>query len=166
MDIKDFISRIESSSSFMLWKKKNNDAFLSNVFVMSDSAGQKECQLSYYHSAEDRITTMTLDKNELTISQQDEVFKKPEDEVRKLEAFSMGYDDALAAADALRRDRYKGEIPVKTIAILQNIKKYGTVWNVLFVTSSMKIINIKLSADDGSIKDSSMAKIADMAADE
>ena len=62
-------------------------------------------------------------------------------------------------ADKLKREKYKNETLTKKIIILQNLKEFGHIWNLTFLTSSFKTLNIKIDANSGKILKKKLASL-------
>jgi len=142
------IQTLESSKEFKGFKKQNKDAFLTHVFYMLDEANENAVQIGYYDKARDRITTFVIEGNSIIKNPEAEVFKEQETLMHPLELSKVKIDmkEAVAIADRLQKEKYKDEIPVKKIAILQNLP-VGQVWNITFVTRTFKTLNIKIDAE-------------------
>jgi hypothetical protein len=54
-------------------------------------------------------------------------------------------------ADELQKKEYKSSQPFKKIFILQNLDQWGQVWNVTFITTDFKTLNIKINAENGKV---------------
>jgi len=79
--------------------------------------------------------------------------KKPDMKIRpiKIDHIKMSSEEIIKKADEFQKKKYSGELVNKKIIILQNLEKYGDVWNITLITRSFNTLNIKLNADDGGI---------------
>ena len=161
MDFKKIIETVEASETFADWKKEHSKAHLCHAFIMTDNKGNGEWQIGYYIPDKDRISTAIIDNVAVSIKESDEVFKKPDDKVGEVELskVKLGYDGALKKATELREKDYKQEIVMKTIAVLQNLKDFGLVWNITFITMQFNTLNFKIAADSGEIKHTEIKNI-------
>ena len=50
-------------------------------------------------------------------------------------------------------------MPIKTIAILQNIKPHGNIWNLTYITQAFNTLNMKIDASTGKILDHNHSSI-------
>lgn len=154
MDFKKIIKQIEASSEFKKWKKENPKAYLAHAFIMSDEKGNGEWQVGYFNPKDELMTTAIICDNKVDLKCCDEIFKKPETKIGELELdkVKIGYDDSCKIAEEFRKKEYKQELPLKTIAVLQNLEEHGIVWNLTYLTMKLNTLNIKIDASTGKIK--------------
>ena len=85
MKLKDVIKKLESHSEFVEWKKKNNGYYLAHAFMMMDKANENMWQIGYYNPKKDKITSFILEGDNLNISPELNIFKRPGVKVKKLD---------------------------------------------------------------------------------
>lgn len=146
------IKKLEESEEFKQFKEENPDAFLVHVFYMLDEANANSTQVGYYSKKTDKITTFIVEPDLITRNPEAEVFKEQETLMNPLDLKILKIDikDAVAIAEKLRQEKYKDQVPLKNIAILQHLD-VGQVWNITFVTQSFKTLNIKINSTSGEI---------------
>src|SRR3989338_692640 len=120
-------------------------------------------QLGFYNRATDKITTFVIGKNEIAVQKEEEVFKKPDMEVKPvgIEKAKLKFDEIIKKAEKFKKEEYPKEAISKTIAILQNLQGFGTVWNITFVTDSFKTINLKINAENSEVISHNLESIMD-----
>lgn len=150
MNFKEALKQLEQSEKFQIWQKTNPDHYLAHGFRMFDGSEPQPWQIGFYNKGEDRIIVFTLDK-ELIQNPPSELFKK-ESGVSPLEVASITSDinEALEIADNHRKEKYKGNEPVKTIVLLQTLKT-GQLWNISFITNTFAVCNIKIDSKSNKI---------------
>jgi len=57
-------------------------------------------------------------------------------------------------------------MPVKIIAILQNLENLGNVWNLTFVIAAFNTLNMKINAENGKIVEHKLSSILSFKKDE
>ena len=67
----------------------------------------------------------------------------------------------LKKAEEFKKEKYPNELVSKTIAILQNLDEYGTIWNTTYVMHSFKTLNMKISPENGKILHHSLESLMD-----
>lgn len=156
--VKEKFDILKDSDEFKNWRKNNPDSYLTHAFCMHDGTSIDEWQYGFYNKSRDRIATFVLD-DEIKLMPESEVLKK-DDLLNQLDIdnVEMEVDDALKKAKECQEEKYKGQLPMKTIILLQHLKE-GLVWNITYLTISFKTLNIKVSAIDGSIVDSSLKSL-------
>ncbi|MFC1728012.1 hypothetical protein ACFLZ7_00940 [Nanoarchaeota archaeon] len=157
--LKESLDKLENSDVFKSWKSENEKAHLSHVFVLLDELNKSECQIGYYNPDTEKITTFVVG-DEIIQNPAEEVFKEQKNIVKevKLDKVKTDVEDALKTADDLQKEKYKTEIPIKRIIILQNLE-VGQVWNITYVTQSMQTLNIKIDSETGEIKSDKLVSL-------
>lgn len=95
-------------------------------------------------------------QNNVIIENTDKVFSKTPNKVNelKIEDVKVDLDKAKDKIDDLIKTKYKGEVPNKTIIILQNLEE--VLWNITIIMNSFNILNIKINAVNGDIIEENM----------
>ena len=147
---KEALKQLEDSAVFKEWIKENKKCYLSYGFAMV--RGDDIWRIGYYNPENQRVVSFVIDKD-ISMEHEDESFKKPESEVKRLETdkIKIEYDSALEKADALQKEKYSAEIPLKIIMIIQNHNELGQIWNISYITQSFKTLNIKINAENNEI---------------
>ena len=161
MEIKDTLKRLEESSEFKKWKKNHKDSFLAHIFKMLDDANRDDWQIGYYNK-DDTITTFIITKDDIKIAETENIFKKPDAKIEKLEEEKIKIDitNALETAEKTQAKEYKQETPYKIITILQKLN-IGQVYNITYVTQSFKVLNFKIDSSTGKILKKTLQPIMD-----
>ena len=164
MEIKDVLKRLEQNKEFKEWKKKNKYSFLAHVFKMLDDANIDDWQIGYYNK-DDTITTFIITPSDIKIAETENIFKKPEAKIKKLDKEKIKIDitEALQTAEKIQVTEYKAETPFKIITILQTLD-IGQVYNITYVTQSFKILNLKIDSSNGKVLKKSLNSIMDFKA--
>jgi len=151
MQVKKLMKKIESNSEFKEWKKKNKKDYLVHIFNMFDKTNKGVFQIGYYNSNKDKITSFIIEKNDIKLMPEENIFKKPKSKIKKLNITKVKIDfkAALDKAVKFQKKKYK-VLPIKTIIILQNLP-IGQVYNITFVTQAFQTVNIKIDSSDGNI---------------
>lgn len=164
MEIIDLLTRLEKSKEFGEWKKKNKESFLAHVFKMLDDANIDDWQIGYYNK-DDTITTFIITPAEIKIAETENIFKKPDVKIKKLEKKNIKIDitQALQTAEKIQTTEYSKETPFKIITILQKID-IGQAYNITYVTQSFKTLNMKIDSTNGKVLKKSLQSIMDFKA--
>jgi uncharacterized membrane protein YkoI len=134
---------VEQSALFKEWKKQYPDSYLVHFFVMND-----KIQIGYYDKKSDTITTFLLG-DEITKTVDAEIFKEHKTiPPLNLNNVSISLHKAKEIVKNLMK-KYPDPI-TKEITILQTIEK-EPVYNMTFITSTFKMLNIKLNAKTGEL---------------
>ena len=153
MELKFALKKLRESKEFKDINLKNPDIFLSYAFKMLDDNKEQPWQFGFYHKSTDKIVTFIVEETQIGIQEEEEIFKKPETEVKQidLEKVKIPFKDLLKKVKEFQKKKYSKELVDKTIAILQNLKEYGTIWNITYLTRSFNTLNIKANAENGRI---------------
>jgi len=153
MDLQSALKKIKDSKEFMDWNKKNPDIFFSYAFKIVEEKKEQPWQLGFYHKSTDKVVTFVADNDEIEMQKEEEIFKKPDMQVKPLEIekIKIPFKKILKITEEFCKKEYPTEIINKTIAILQNLEEYGNIWNITYITASFKTLNIKVNAENSKI---------------
>jgi hypothetical protein len=150
MLLKEAIKKLESTKEFKDFLKEGSDCYLAHAFTMLDN-DKSDWQIGYYNKDHDRVVIFEVGDDSLIRHPEDELFKKTNKAVKKLDMSKVNIDleKALNIAEDLRKEKYSSEIVNKKIIIIQNIETQ--MYNLTLVTHTFNIINIKIDASSGDI---------------
>ena len=151
MKIKELIKKLEGCAEFKDYKKERPDSFLAHIFKMFDEANQEDFQVGYYNK-DDTITTFVVSGEDIQRASSEEIFKRPDAKVEKLDTAKVKIEipEVIKKADEIQKKEFKDQIPMKKILILQKLD-LGLVYNITFVTKSFNVLNFKISAANGKV---------------
>ena len=151
MEIKDIVTRLESSSEFEEWAKENKASYLVHVFKMMDELNKYIWQVGYYNR-NNTITTFIIEKDDVKIVPEEKIFKPGKEKIKRLDVSKVKIDleKALEIADKLQKTEYKGNDPLKIIVILQNIES-KTLYNITYITQTFNTLNMRVDAGNKKI---------------
>jgi len=164
MEIIDVLDKLEKNKDFKEWKKKNKTSFLAHVFKLLDDENKDDWQIGYYNK-DDTITTFIVTPNDIKIAETENIFKKPEAKIQKLDKNKIKIDitQALQTAEKIQTTEYKQEIPFKIITILQKLD-IGQVYNITYVTQGFKVLNFKIDSSNGKVLKKTLQSIMEFKA--
>ncbi len=157
--LKESIKKLESSKTFKDYKKTNPDAYLTSTFLMAENL-EEDWQLDYYSIKSKKITSFVI-KDKIKSMPETKPFQEKETIIEKLDIdkIKIDFKKVLEIADKLKKEKYKNETLTKKIIVLQNLKEFGQIWNLTFLTSSFKTLNIKINASSGKILKENLASL-------
>ena len=161
MDFKQALRMLEQSKNFRTWHNKNKSTYFSFAFKIPEETGANDWQLGFYNSKSDKITTFVIADGKISIRAEEEVFKREETKVCKIEInkINLTFDNAIAKANEFQSKNFPKDKSIKTIVILQNIPNFGNMWNVTYVTESFNTLNMKIDASTGKIVEHNFASV-------
>jgi len=160
MDLKSALKKLEVSKDFKAWNKKNKNTYFSYAFKIQQDM-TNEWQLGFYNSKKDKITTFVINDSSIRIRPEEDVFKREETKVNKIniEKIKLTFEAALNKADYFQSKNYPNDKSIKTIVILQNISSYGDIWNITYITESFNTLNMKIDASNGKVIEHNLASV-------
>jgi len=161
MELKTALKKLESNSKFKEWKKGNKDNYFSYAFTTIECETQSGWQLGYYNKKSDKLTTFILENEDIKISPEEDVFKQPGMDVNEidLKKLKLSLEFVLKKLENVLKKDYPKEMVIKKVIILQNLEKFGNVWNITCVSQSFNIINVKIDVEKGNIEENKLASI-------
>ena len=149
--LKENLKELQKAEEFKDFKKKNPKAYLASCVVIVDGKEIRDWQVGYYLPEKHKIMSFVL-KERVEAKGEDDIFQKEKTSIKKLNLGKVKIDlsKALEILENLRKKKYSGDFPNKIIAVLQVIEE-GPIWNLTLLTTTLKVLNIKLNAVNGSI---------------
>ncbi|MEK6903265.1 MAG: hypothetical protein AABW64_01290 [Nanoarchaeota archaeon] len=165
MKLQDVLSRVESSKVFTYWQKENEDSYLSSFFKIIEDQEKDWWQVDFYSPKKDNITSFLIEQDVKIVGKDSKIFKKDHEIINKLNLAAVQITDqkAMQIAHELMQEKYKELKATKKIVILQNIKT--TLWNISFITSGLKLLNVRIDAESGDVLEDSLKNILDFKRD-
>ena len=157
--LKKFVKELQNIKEFKDFKKKNPKAYLASCIVIINDKQVGDWQVDYYQPKNNKMTTFII-KNKIELKGEDDIFQKEKTEVKelKLENVKVNLDKMLKLIEDLRKKNHPGDFPNKIIVVLQNLND-KVVWNITHLTSTLKIWNIKLDAENGKLIEEKMENV-------
>jgi hypothetical protein len=144
--------RLQQSPEFVAWKKKHPQSYLAHCFILQTQKVQPIWQFGYYSAMTDTITTFSC-KESIEVSEHEDIFKDPSHSIHQLDLRGaiISYAGALQTAQLQKEKILPSDVVSTTMAILQQHRELGLIWNVTLVTHSLKTCTIKIDAKSGSV---------------
>ena len=160
MDLNPALKLLEESKDYKDWHKRNKDTYLSYAFKILQEMPD-EWQLGFYNKKNDKITTFVMNGSAISIRPEEEVFKREETKISEIEMkkVNITFNDAISKANEFQSKNYPKDKSVKTIVILQNISKYGNIWNITYITESFNTLNMKIDASSGKVLEHNLSSV-------
>lgn len=148
MKVMDVVKKLEKSSKF---KELNKKSYLAHLFKMMDDLNKDIWQVGYYNE-DGTITTFIIEKKDIKVVPEQEVFQKTKRKVKKLDIdkVKIDPDKALDIAKDLQQKKFSGNTPLKIMVVLQNIANH-IVYNITYITNSFNTLNMKIDAINGKV---------------
>lgn len=148
MKVMDVVKKLEKSSKF---KELNKKSYLAHLFKMMDDLNKDIWQVGYYNE-DGTITTFIIEKKDIKVVPEQEVFQKTKRKVKKLDIdkVKIDLDKALDIAKDLQQKKFSGNTPLKIMVVLQNIANH-IVYNITYITNSFNTLNMKIDAINGKV---------------
>ena len=163
MDLMSALKRLKQSKEFSSLGEKIEGIYFSYAMTMLENNKSTPWRLGFYHKSTDKMMTFIVDEGEIKMEKEEEIFKKPGMEVKKvdIEKIKIPYDEILKKAEEFRKNKHPHELARKTIVILQNLGEFGNIWNITYVTHSFNTLNIKINTENGKILHHSLESLMD-----
>lgn len=145
------VKALQKIKIFKEFKKKNPKAYLASCVTIIDGKNIGDWQLDYYQPEKHKMTTFIL-KDKVELKGEDDIFQKEKKEIKELHLKNMkiSLEKVLEILEGLRKEKYGGDFPNKIIAVLQMLGNKA-VWNLTLLTTTLKILNVKLNAGNGTV---------------
>lgn len=164
MKLRDVVEKLEAHSEFEEWRKTNENCYLAHAFMMMDKENENIWQIGYYNPKTDKITTFIIEGDDIKISPEMNIFKRPDAKVEKLDIdkVKIGTIKAIETAEKIMEQDYPKADPMKMFFIIQNVPEQGHIFNITFVTQDFKSVNIRISSENGEVLSHKVESILDI----
>ncbi len=156
------IGHLMQSSEYKTWKEHNKHAYLVHAVVIEDEANKDTWNIGFFDEKADKITTFIVRNSHVEgMPETESAFKEEGKKISELEIdkVNVDFDKAQKIADEIQNKNYARSKPFKKVFILQNLDKFGNIWNITFITIDFKTINIKINAEDGEVVEHKIVNI-------
>src|SRR3989338_9877502 len=135
MELKHALEKLNESKEYKDSIKENKDIFFSYALITIENNKATPWQLGFYNKSTDKMTTFIVGKDKIVVQKEEEIFKKPDMEVTpiEMERAELKFNEIMEKTKNFKKEKYQKETISKTIAIMQNLEDYGTIWNITFV---------------------------------
>ncbi len=145
------LDKLTASAVYKGWKKKH---FLSHFFCQLDSHWEKKSpwQIGFFDKETEKIEVFEENGEGFLQKPEDDIFRKPGEDVEELHRKDVAIDlaQALATAKTSFSTLFPQEVLGDGFLILQ--KYHGrTVWNLTFISKSIQFLNVKIDAGSGEV---------------
>lgn len=153
MDVLKIIDKLKKSKKFDHWKKNKKNIFFSYAFKILNDDNFLGWQIGYYNKDNDKMTTFSIIDDNIDIEKEEEIFKKPDMSVIKIdmEKIKIPFEKILEKVKEFKKKKYPNEIEEKIIVVLQNLEKFGNIWNLTYLTKAFNTLNVKVNPENGEI---------------
>lgn len=160
MDLHAILDNLNKSKEYTEWKKNHADFYLAHAFVMIDEPNKDIMQIGYYDDKTDRMATFIVSPDKISVVPDQEVMRA-EQHISTLDLgkIKLTIEEALAVSKKCLDENYKKEPIMKSFFIIQELEGIP-LFNITYLTTGFKAINIKINAIDGKIIKHSAGVIA------
>jgi len=155
----DLLKGLQGDELFVEWKKNHPKSYLSHFFCPIDPnfllLGSWD--LGFYNPNDGKITVFSHLQTGFEIKPADDVFKREEAKVEELDLGKVktAFEEADKLFQENKSELFPKEIFGNGFIILQKFEN-KLMWNVTFITRSLKFANLKVSAVENKIIDHSL----------
>lgn len=147
LSLKELHKKLETSKELKDFEKKNEKAFLYSCFFVSEG----KWQFDYYNPEDNNITSFEAAEKIKEMPIDSLVNKKAKITELNLNNIKIECKKAVEAAKEFMTKNYPSDISfMKEIIILEN-NEGKPVWNLTFLTATLKLVNIKVDGENGKI---------------
>ena len=156
--MKDIFEEVRKSEAY---KSLPKDVKLSHVFLMLPqefnpilhNVDDYEIQFGFLDSKQNKITVIKYNQGDITALPADDPYtqnSKIKIEPIDLAATEISIKKAFTILGNLIKEEYKGNVPLKTIVVLQKLEGLLT-WNITILRADFKTLNVKINAETGEV---------------
>lgn len=145
--LRELHKKLEDSKELKDFKKKNEKAFLYSCFFISDG----KWQFDYYNPKDNNITSFELSERIKEMPIDTLLNKKAKITELSLNKVKVECEKAVGLSKEFITKNHPSDTSfMKEIVILEN-NEGNPLWNITFLTATLKLVNVKLDAETGKI---------------
>jgi len=150
------VEQLRQTDSFRRWHRLHQGGYLSHLFCQLDLSGacKTAWEIGFFEPDTHLITVfIVLPNGDAEIKPADEVFQKKKEIIEELEieAIKVTPEQATKTWKEHAEEFFPREQLGSGFVILQTLD-HRAVWNFTFITKTLRFVNMKIDAGDGSIK--------------
>lgn len=151
LDLNECIKKLEDSEVYIDWRKENKKSFLYLFFKIMKEDDKGIWEIGFYDQKTETSTSFIIGEDVKLNAKDSKIFKKKDDKIEKLNVDDIKIDleNAFKIIDGIIGEKYSKEKASEKIIILQNVG--SVVWNITYLTKSLNVINVRISASSGDI---------------
>jgi len=163
MELKAALNKLKKNPEFKEWKKNKKNNYFSYAFKIVEKNKQTDWQIGYYDPKTDKITTFIVEKADIKITPEEDIFKKESMKVNEinLKNVKLSLKQILDCCEKFKKKSYPKEDAIKKIAILQNLEEFGDIWNITYINQNFNTLNMKLKSNNGKIIEHKLTNLFD-----
>ena len=163
MTVKEIYLKIRGSEAYRKWEKDNSNYYLVHFLFMDDDSGKETWNVGYYNDTSKSMASFEPEGDDVKVVEEKELFQRKEEAIRPLiiDDVKKDLEEIKEASENFRKENYRNELPLKSMFLLQNLKKFGQVWNITIFTRTFKTLNIKIDSSTGEVKNHELSKLFD-----
>jgi hypothetical protein len=148
------LDALRSDSLFKDWQKQHSKGFLSHFFCHIDSSLKPKSgwEIGFYDETTQKMTVFVQHTNSFIIKPADDVFKKPDEKIEKLDldTVTVTLENAIGIFLSNKETYFEHEILGDGFVVMQSLAG-KTLWNFTSITKTVKFVNLKINAINGEI---------------
>ena len=150
----EILAELFSNPLYRHWKDDNPDTYLTHFFAQLDSGFNQKFgwELGFYDPQTNKITVFVQKGGNFTVKPADDIFQEKKAAIEKLslEKVKINFEKAAEVFQNNFGDYFPQENIVDGFVILQAAEQKNF-WNFTFITRTIKFVNLKIDAVDGTI---------------
>ena len=154
-DPRDVFEKLQQDSIFKEFHKEHPDNYLTHFFcaLTPEFKVKMNWEIGFYDSKSEKIVVFVRNQDGFSKKDADQVFKKPGDNIEKLDLSKVKIDHKQAHEIFEKKlpELFPNQQLGDGFLILQSYKG-KELWNCTFITKQIKFINIKINVEDGKIE--------------
>lgn len=155
--MEEIFEEVKASDEF---KKISSNSRLSHIFMMLpqdfnpliNSVKDYEIQFGFFNPEDKKVAILKYNKGLIDFIPGEDPYTKESVEIEGIDLKDLSIDikKSFEILGDLIKKEYKGNIPLKTIVVLQKIED-NFVWNITILRSDFKTLNVRIDATNGDV---------------
>ena len=158
------IVKLHENSLYQDWKKSHEKSYLSHFFCSlgNDLKLKSSWEIGYFNPDTGKISVFVEAEGDFIIKPEDDVFKQETTSIEKLDLHMVkkSFEDVSTVFQANLEKLFPNELLGDGFIVLQTLNG-KVLWNFTMITKTLKFVNAKINAEDGSIDSHQIVNLVD-----
>lgn len=160
----ELIIKLHEDSLYADWKKSHEKSYLSHFFcsLASDLKVKSQWEVGFFNPDAGKISVFVEANGKFIVKPEDDVFKQETTSIEKLDLhlIKKSFEEVSTIFQQNLAKLFPDELLGDGFIVLQTFNG-KVLWNFTMITKTLKFVNAKINAEDGSIDSHQTVNLVD-----
>lgn len=162
MIVQELIASLGNEESYQRWKQQHPHSYCSHLFcqLCADGRLKGTWEIGFFDPDQNKITVFAQQERGFEIKPPDEVFRKEQGQIEALHINEhiIPVTEAVDIGREILCTHFSHEPLGDGFVVLQKLQ-HKPLWNITFVTKTLRFLNVKVHAEEGTVDSYDLVKV-------